>query len=417
MQSKADTPFAEWFLATATLLVLFVGTFKGLVPSPIDLSVVTLGLMCLALLPYWRTWGEFDRVTGILLAGVIIWSALRMFPEPSAWGIRKMVEAVAIGLPVALAGSVIGKRIGTQQAIMAILSWVAVPVTAYLLFHVAEHPRSFGSIGSGNYQHTGLLLAFGMIASAASGRFILLAIATLGCVLTGHISGVLFGTLAAGVVLLSRRAWAETAKASMLFVAMIATYSAFVAPPVIVSRVATKMDRVVAFSERAPVLVSPTVTAPAPASSVREILDTPKAQPAEAAKLRTEKFDRAEIQTEGIKRFMEQPLFGWGFGKADYRYTIHPHNIIIELGAETGIIGGLLVVGLLFAAARSSMRNPFALGIFLLVAGFAMVSGYFGSRYLMFAFGLAAGCSPLSLLTWARNAQPTRIAADAIGTP
>lgn len=416
MVEKSTT--ADWILATSALLLIFVGTYKGMVASPVDLTLVMLGIMALALVPHRRSLLEVDVATGFLLAATVAWAALRLLPEPSAWGLRKTVEMVAIGIPVVAAGVAIGARPAAQRALMLILSWLAAPLTAYLAFNATA--LDFSTIGSGSYQHAGILMALSAVASAASGRYILLAVAAFGCVLTGHISGVLFGALAAGMVLVTRRAWLEAGKAACLFVLFVGTFSAFVAVPVVVSRVAVKFDRTLAFAEKDAVAVVavPTVTA-APVVPAPSIAAPTSAYMSDAGEVAGAKFDRIELYAEAVKRIMEEPTFGWGFGKADYVYTGYPHNFILELGAETGIFGLMLGAALLFAAARSSVRtrNAFAMGILLLVGATAMVSGYFGGRYLMFAFGLAAGGSPFSLLAWARKAHATRRATDPIGTP
>mgnify|MGYP006077533511 CR=1 FL=1 len=80
--------------------------------------------------------------------------------------------------------------------------------------------------------------------------------------------------------------------------------------------------------------------------------------------------------------FLEKPLFGWGFGYTDQAYS-YPHNIILELLAELGIVG-FLVFTVYFTHAYLTLRDK---KLKLFVIAFSVLSLFSGNimqNYFLF---------------------------------
>lgn len=104
--------------------------------------------------------------------------------------------------------------------------------------------------------------------------------------------------------------------------------------------------------------------------------------------------------------FLESPLFGVGLGNyarslQDFRFS-HPHNMILETAAETGILGvtalAILIGALVkmifeafrFAGASGHSYTLLAsISITVATLAMAMVSGDLGTNYLFFVFGFS----------------------------
>ena len=80
--------------------------------------------------------------------------------------------------------------------------------------------------------------------------------------------------------------------------------------------------------------------------------------------------------------FLEKPIFGWGFGYTDQVYS-YPHNIILELLAELGLLGFLLFT-IYFTHAYVTLRDK---RLKLFVISFSVLSLFSGNimqNYFMF---------------------------------
>jgi len=119
---------------------------------------------------------------------------------------------------------------------------------------------------------------------------------------------------------------------------------------------------------------------------------------------------RLAAARQGIEAFLARPWIGWGAGGfAAHSPLVYPHNLVLELLAELGVIGGLLLIAgavmVLRALARAARccAGPRALytawGAGLTAFAFvaAQFSGDLGdSRYLLFAAGATVGIAASS---------------------
>jgi O-Antigen ligase len=112
--------------------------------------------------------------------------------------------------------------------------------------------------------------------------------------------------------------------------------------------------------------------------------------------------DRWVHYEDALGRFASRPVIGHGYGNLSYGVDNHPHphNQILELLAEGGAIAAVLGAYIFIASGLSAWRlasgsvgDRFAFGFFTLLGFQAMVSGYWGSRLLLFAIGLILGAN------------------------
>jgi hypothetical protein len=105
---------------------------------------------------------------------------------------------------------------------------------------------------------------------------------------------------------------------------------------------------------------------------------------------------RIEYYYNAVEMWVSSPLIGSGLSGYFTQYDIFPHNIVLEIGAELGLIG-VSLFGLFVISGYRSIRsqNESTLGIMLLaIVVFALVnasvsSSLPGQRLLFFALGLA----------------------------
>ncbi|MFT4643635.1 MAG: O-antigen ligase [Planctomycetota bacterium] len=91
---------------------------------------------------------------------------------------------------------------------------------------------------------------------------------------------------------------------------------------------------------------------------------------------------RGGLASWAFNLFIEKPLFGWGFGYTDQAYS-YPHNIILELLAELGIVG-FLVFTVYFTNAYLTLRDK---KLKLFVIAFSVLSLFSGNimqNYFLF---------------------------------
>ncbi|MFF2484029.1 O-antigen ligase family protein [Paenibacillus sp. NPDC058071] len=98
---------------------------------------------------------------------------------------------------------------------------------------------------------------------------------------------------------------------------------------------------------------------------------------------------RMKLQEEAEARLLDNPFFGAGLGASSPPLTPdHPHNVIVEMASELGIVGLLLwSIALLYSIWKAS-RNRLLLVLLLQVLAYAQLSGDFGYNfeYLLIAF-------------------------------
>lgn len=348
------------FLIASLLLFLFAGLYKPYVASPVDLTLVACFLTMFGV---WLNMRGFPmRVLPIMLgiAFLLMWTALRLTPDFSPFGVAKFAESIAFGLPALAGGFVVARKHAQRFVKWLIRLGVALAV---LLFATAE--AGFNSIGD-SYQLTGIFFALAMIAAVVSRRWLLASVSFAAIVLTGNLSGLLFGVLGASCAMLAAGQLRRLALVSIALSGIILAYGILWGLPAGIDRVLHKMERV-------------------------WTIDLQQVESAVETGIRPQRYDRPQLYYAGWLRFLEAPLTGHGLGNADYVFDAYPHNVALELAAETGIVGLALFLGVMAMAFAAARRSPLAIGVFVLIGLTSMVSGYWGGRMLFFALGMAAG--------------------------
>ena len=394
-------------LPLVALGFIFSGFYKGQVESPIDLTVVAAVATCVLLLPFWRGLLPLaERPILVVLAILIGYLALRLLPGIPRWGVRKLGEILLFGAPALAAGYVIARQ--SAKPMLSILCFSSVPATIWVvLFAVGHSPYSYAWVGSGGYQLTGMFLGAGMVAAAASRNWMIFGIAALGLSVTGNLSGALFAAVAVLTIWIIQRDWRVVAKSITASLAWMGLYTLLIAPPLLVMRILWTSGAV---------LISTTaVELPTAFESGnylnryglgRMIVSALKIMPKESQRYLVEakSADRIDIYRDAAEKFLESPIFGNGYGAIKYLDYSYPHNVLLEMLAEGGVIAGGLFLILAFLILRQFWPPPtepfeqFALGYILLVGLTAMVSGYFGGRLLIFGIGMAlARCGAITV--------------------
>ena len=101
---------------------------------------------------------------------------------------------------------------------------------------------------------------------------------------------------------------------------------------------------------------------------------------------------RIYIYRHAIMLFLQEPIFGHGVGSVFGLLGGHSHNLFIDSILETGIIGGSLLVCLLFNTFWKCTRiirinENYLIGIIIFLQGFmfSMFSGYYLAHALLFS--------------------------------
>ncbi len=91
---------------------------------------------------------------------------------------------------------------------------------------------------------------------------------------------------------------------------------------------------------------------------------------------------RLSLQAGAIEKFTEHPVLGSGLGGITPPATqTFPHNIVLEIAAELGLIG-ITLWSLAFAASCYAARqHPMLLVMLVQTLGYALISGNLGSNY------------------------------------
>lgn len=105
--------------------------------------------------------------------------------------------------------------------------------------------------------------------------------------------------------------------------------------------------------------------------------------------------NRYLITYKGWDDFVSNPIFGIGYGRFifDGRYGLYPHNLIIEMLCELGIIGfGLIIFKSYIPAIRIFKFYKPCLYLFVILLLRAMVSGGIDSNIIFFSFVFSTSC-------------------------
>lgn len=392
----SSTDIRAWALAGATMLFLFIGFGKGLISVPVDATLISCAVLCLALFPFFGSAVLPSMSVAASLTGLVMWLAFRLLPDVPSWGSHKLVTLIVLGGPAFLAGVAIARDNTLCSTTTRLLAFAGLPATAVVVGMAATgNPYSFTSIGSGGYQLTGAFLALSMIAATALRQPALIAIAALGCAVTGHISSAVFGVTGVALVLINSRDWQTFLNASIATAGVVLIYTILVAPPLVFMRVLWKFGGALLVWTGQPVTpeeAQAQLGGTELGAGLNSLLD---AMPEESQQYLVDvaAADRLGYFATAWRAFLDAPVLGHGYGALSYLDAPYPHNALLEIAAETGIIGAILVI-LAFGTAVAAIirgRNGFVIGVCTVLFLTSMVSGYFGSRLLLFAFGLAAG--------------------------
>lgn len=381
-------------LVASVLGFLFIGFIKGAFSSPVDLTIVMALITVIAAATHARDAGNMITPLTILLFILIAWLAIRATPNPNQWALRKLGDVVALGAPAFLAGFIIARDESMMDKLLRFLALAGVPSAIFVVWQASVgNPYSFSSIGSGGYQLTGMFLAFSFIAAAALRWHVLFATAALGCAVTGNVSGAAFGAVAVIAVWIIRKDWRSAGACIGLAFTLIAVYTIAVAPPLVFMRLLWKFGGSLLFLWDMPVTPFEATEALSKHSAGRGLNAILSIMPEESKRYLVEYPDRSRLSQYmmAFDLFRASPIIGNGFGSINYLGSPYPHNVVLELAAETGVVGVLLFIAVTVTAFRSATNNTFALAAMILVFLVAMVSGYFGGRIFMFCLGLAGG--------------------------
>jgi O-antigen ligase len=117
--------------------------------------------------------------------------------------------------------------------------------------------------------------------------------------------------------------------------------------------------------------------------------------------------ERLEAQGFAFRQWLEKPLFGWGIGefRVQNSYLEYPHNVLLEILMEIGLLGAFLFFAVCAAAVAGClllMKKPdpswvdVAVGLLFLteLISHVTVQGYLADdRYFLAYIGLVTGLS------------------------
>ncbi len=381
-------------LVGVVLSLLFVGFVKGIVKWPVDLTFVAL---CILLILLAKSSSKIllslqsSPKTGALLFLLCFYFLLRFLPAASEVGLLKLGHLFVFGLPLFFAGILIGQSPRSMRSLVEVLIVLGALAAAAIFLQSVSYGGGRQGLWTGGYQLTGILIGLGMIGAAIRNNSLLVAFCALGLALCGNVGGSAFSLGICLLLWLYRRDLRRGLISALLAIAMIASFAFAFQPPVLFTVVASKLagmaSGIVAVNnlneERRSGIATPT---PSQGLPLPKDFD-PKAK-TEAASA-----DRIWLYLDAIRLWRQSPWIGGGFGALRYLIAdyVYPHNILLELLAETGVLGFSLF-GTFLAALMLSARGlenhlehcAFAAFLFLL----SMVGGDISSRMLWFGLGL-----------------------------
>ena len=404
---------AQVLLISSAYAYLFSGIYKGVLGplAGVDLTLVAGAVLVVLSLGISGRRVIQSVVSGptLLLGSITAWMCLRLFPELSDFGIDKLQATVLLGAPAVLGGIALARTEAINN--VGWLAWAAVPLAIILM--ATSDSGQFAQLGTGGYFATGLLFATLMVAGAASLNPVAFVAAAGGAAVTGNISGLVFGLFACGaaVSVLALRRSPQIARnvACAAFISVISLGGYVVAtggPPLVVSRTFQKAISVVfvaaGMNEETVVSGSGDLTprrigseealtalGMPVGSQVTDVLDAlvPEGTSANSG-------DRILMYSSAVQHFLSCPAFGCGYGVPHYYSDLYPHNALLELLAEGGILAGALWIALMVVSARACRNSPFAMGLLVLFALTSLTNGYWGGRMMLLSVGIAAGFAP-----------------------
>ncbi len=390
-------------LPVSVVLFLFSGIYKGVIWSPIDLTVLTCLATILAMLPYSREWVAVARHPATwVLGALVVYLAACTMPLPNTWGVRKLAELILFGAPALLAGFVITTDEQRTATFVDVLAHLSIPVTVTITITAAfGDPYSFSGVGSAGYQIVGALLSMIVVASAISRRWIFLSLALFAMYLVGNISSAVFTPLAVLYIAIRQKSVPSLFKAVGLSLALGIAYGVVVSPPLIAMRSLWTIGGIEAKLRETYATKPPATTGRQrgmeSAPLTESILNAMPEAMRTTNEIQSRAASRFDIFADAWKKFQQFPLIGNGYGRLTYAGHPYPHNIVLEMLAEGGIIAGFLLLAFLGLSVLPA-PSTFASALLFITLSRAMFSGYFGSRLMLFTFGLAIGSGLYSSL-------------------
>jgi hypothetical protein len=382
----------HWAQAALALLYLFAGIYKGVVPFPVDWTIVTGLLLCVALIPDWR-------IVASLAVQPAVWIFLILlaYLMISGWpltdfGRWKVIESGLLGLPALTAAYVFITTGADKHFRIICVAAGVVSAVAITIMSMRNDTLAYSiQFLSGGYQLPAALLGFGFMAVAltpvipspwsyAAGGLL-----SFGMFSTGSTIGTFAALFVAAAVALwtfGFRPKPALIWAAVVILPMVAM--SMVKPPPSITRILLKYH----FLEVQ--LDQPIDIEGLEGGSGNHPI---KGVYVDIAGSRTDVTDRAFLFRSAWQFWERAPVFGHGFGSLQYAAGYRtPHNIPLELLAEGGLIAFILgaafagLAGMPCLTARSP-TSAYPLAIFLLTMATAMVGGYFIGRVQMFAIG------------------------------
>jgi len=402
--------FSALGLPFITLVFLFSGFYKGLFWSPVDLTALTGVLTLLATIPNIKL-TDLRRQPAVWLLVILIgYLALRTLPLPNPWGLRKLAETCSFGVIALLAGFVIASRIDISKSLFDLLSYSSIPMAAILTIASASgDPFEFQGLGSAGYQITAAFFSLSLFASCVSRRWLCIGFALYALCLTGNISAAIFAPIAVVIALMRSTKITDLLKGAALAFVLVTTYSIVVSPPLLIMRAIWKIGGLEAKLNTGQAAIAPGASykgkaggpighQSSPAAPLTEsLLESLPSSMRTGQEIQTAAADRIDIYKAAWQAFKAAPIFGNGYGRLAYTVHPYPHNILLEMLAEGGILAGILLVATIVLSLPSPNNDisGFALAAIIVFVATAMFSGYFGGRILMFAIGLGIGAGPV----------------------
>jgi O-antigen ligase len=380
------------YLLFGALSLLFIGFVKGLLVWPVDLTLVLLGVLAVTLLFHIKAMLAIAHSKSLIILGLYLaYVSIRVWPDFADVGIEKLGRLLLIGMPVFFAGCLVGQSDQARERLSKVLI-----TSGILVSLVVTLSSAFGSFDarqsflSGGYQMTGILIGLAFVVAVIERRPMVVGCTALGLALCGNLSGALFAGLVALTVWLLRRDIRSAVISMGVTAALIALYSLVVHPPVLFTVAASKLVGLTAniagqYTENLPGIFTFTP-------------DISSLTPDPRAKTEAASADRIWLYGDAVRHWYSAPLFGKGFGNLTYiipEYA-YPHNVFLELLAETGLIGFSLFLVFclsLLAAVRVGKDTLLLCSLASFIFLLSMVSGDASSRFLWFGLGLlfAAG--------------------------
>ncbi|MGX9443850.1 O-antigen ligase family protein [Nitrobacteraceae bacterium UC4446_H13] len=392
-------------LPVSVVLFLFSGFYKGIIWSPIDLTVLTCIATIAAMLPYWKQGLAITRQPAAwVLAVLVAYLAACTMPLPNPWGLRKLGELVLFGGPALLAGFIVASSARRASAFIDLLSYLSIPVTAIITVTAAlGDPYSFSGVGSAGYQIVGALLSMILTACAVSKQWVFLSGALFSMYLVGNISSAVFAPLAVLYVAVKQGTVLPFIRAVCLSLVFAIVYGVAVSPPLIAMRGLWTIGGIEAklretYATKSLVIQQKTINGQQVAIAktmesaplTEFVLDAMPESMRTANEIQSQAASRFDIFADAWKKFQQFPLIGNGYGRLTYAGHPYPHNIILEMLAEGGIIAGVLLLAFI-GVSVVPRPSTFATALLFITLTRAMFSGYFGSRLILFTFGLVIG--------------------------